>query len=161
MGWTIATWIAVGGYVLGAPTIWHVERWWLNRKLREVRWIYHFSFFAALASSFFAYGWWAPPVFLVGMLLATAVVQVGVFEICRRVLAPTRVEAGVVRGSPAAHYLQLKVEIEREARRRGLDWNQPLVERTPADAAKFTALMKEYEDRLHEVGKAMERRSSG
>lgn len=160
MSWIIATWIAVGGYVLGAPLIWHLEQWWLGRKLHAVRWVYHLSFYTALPVSFFAYGWWAPPVFFLGMLLATVVVQFAVFQLCRRVLAPIRVRAGVTAGNPFAQFVQLKAEIEREARRRGLDWNQSS-EKTPEDAAKFRALMLEYEDRLHKAGEAIHRHNIG
>lgn len=158
MPWMTITWVGVAGYVVGAPLIWHIEQWWLDRKLREFRWIYHLCFFTAVAGSYFAYTWWVPPLFLLGLVIASGLVQVVAFEVCRLILSPLRVRHGISAGSPWTQDVQLKREIEIEARRRGLDMNKPISDQTPDERAKLSELTQEYENRLHQIGWAMWRR---
>ena len=158
MPWMTITWAGVAGYVLGATLIWHIEQWWLDRKLREVRWIYYVCFFTAVAGSYFAYTWWVPPLFLLGLIIATGIMQVVAFEFCRLILSPWRIRRGISAGAPWTQNLQLKREIEIEARRRGLDVNQPIAEQTPDERARLSELTQEYDARLHKSGWDMWRR---
>ena len=158
MPWMTITWVGVAGYVVGAPLIWHIEQWWLDRKLREVRWIYHMSFFTAIAGSYFAYTWWVPLLFLLGLVIASGLMQVVASEFCRLILTPLRIRRSISAGAPWTQHVQLKREIEIEARRRGLDMNKPIADQTPDEQARLSELTQEYEARLHKSGLDMWRR---
>lgn len=158
MPWMTITWVGVAGYVLGAPLIWHIEQWWLDRKLREVRWIYHMSFFTAIAGSYFAYTWWVPLLFLLGLVIASGLMQVVASEFCRLILTPLRIRRSISAGAPWTQHVQLKREIEIETRRRGLDMNKPIADQTPDEQARLSELTQEYEARLHKSGLDMWRR---
>jgi hypothetical protein len=155
MYWTELTWVLVAGYVLGAPLVWHIEQWWLNRKLNEVRWLYHLCFYGGVVASFFGIAWWAPPIFFFGMVLGTGIVQIALVPLCEHLLAPVRIKLGINVGGPVAKLVQLQKEMAMEARRRGLDLSKPIRDETEQERLKMDELMAEFDDRITEVGREM------
>jgi hypothetical protein len=57
INWEFLSWVGVIGYILISSIVWSVQRKFFgNRKLHSVRWIYHICFWLGVVGFFFSKG---------------------------------------------------------------------------------------------------------